>query len=133
MIGGQSFSFLRADSYNQTSTVMSTVIVGIASQVWLKKYGTPYTKYNYILGGVLDGGAQLMIFILSLAVFGAAGVQRPFPSVRFYTSVMSYLTVGWKPCGVRSAKGSVDYCNGNGALSRHGQDILLTFRVPQAL
>ena len=40
-------------------------------------------KYNYILGGALDGGAQVMIFILSFAVFGAAGVQKPFPRVRF--------------------------------------------------
>jgi len=40
-----------------------------------------YRKYNYILGGAMDGGAQTMIFILSYAVFGAAGVERPFPSV----------------------------------------------------
>ena len=38
-------------------------------------------KYNYILGGALDGGAQVMIFILSFAVFGASGTPRPFPSV----------------------------------------------------
>ena len=38
-------------------------------------------KYNYILGGALDGGAQVMNFILSFAVFGAVGTQRPFPSV----------------------------------------------------
>jgi len=41
-----------------------------------------YKKYNYILGGALDGGAQVMIFLLSFAVFGASGVSRPFPSVR---------------------------------------------------
>jgi len=84
---------------------MSTVIVGIASQVWLRKYHRKwYMKYNYIFGGALDGGAQLMIFILSFAVFGAAGVSRPFPSVRIYTFAMGYsltngsLTVGRKPC-----------------------------------
>jgi hypothetical protein len=35
------------------------------------------------LGGALDGGAQVMIFILSFAVFGGAtGVSRPFPAVK---------------------------------------------------
>jgi hypothetical protein len=75
------------------------------SQVWLRKYHRKwYKSYNYILGGALDGGAQLMIFILSFAVFGAAGVQRPFPHVRFNIesqgAFTSYLTiiflVGWK-------------------------------------
>jgi len=31
----------------------------------------------------MDGGAQTMIFILSYAVFGASGAERPFPSVSF--------------------------------------------------
>lgn len=51
------------------------------------------------LGGALDGGAQVMIFILSFAVFGAAGKNRPFP---FWAG--------------NPAQGNVDYCNGNGAL-----------------
>jgi hypothetical protein len=58
-----------------------------------------YKKYNYILGGALDGGAQVAIFILSFAVFGAAGTDRPFP--------------GWWG---NPAVGNVDRCNGNGAL-----------------
>jgi hypothetical protein len=50
--------------------------------VWLRKYHPGwYNKYNYILGGALDGGAQMMIFVLSFAVFGASGAQRPFPRV----------------------------------------------------
>ena len=31
-----------------------------------------------------------MIFILSFAVYGAAGVERPFPNVRFSNSVRYY-------------------------------------------
>jgi hypothetical protein len=66
-----------------TSTVTSTFIVGLISQLWLRKYHPGwYTKYNYILGGALDGGAQVMIFLLSFTVFGASGASRPFPSVR---------------------------------------------------
>ncbi|KAF8814692.1 OPT superfamily oligopeptide transporter [Phlegmacium glaucopus] len=82
------------------STVTSSFIVGLVSQLWLRKYHPGwYRKYNYILGGALDGGAQVMIFILSFAVFGAAGVQKPFPK-----------WVG------NPTVGNVDYCNGNGAL-----------------
>lgn len=29
----------------------------------------------------LNGGAQVMVFVLSFAVFGAAGRERPFPHV----------------------------------------------------
>ena len=64
------------------STLLSSILVGLASQLWLRRYHPGwYRKYNYILGGALDGGAQIMIFILSFAVFGASGVSRPFPSV----------------------------------------------------
>jgi hypothetical protein len=62
-----------------------------------------------------------MIFILSFAVFGASGVPRPFPTVKFFllffpstTDVMStFLQWAGNP-----AKGNVDYCNGNGALDK---------------
>jgi len=84
------------------STITSSIIVGLISQFWLRKYHPGwYRKYNYILGGALDGGAQVMIFILSFAVFGASGVQRRFPT--------------WAG---NPAKGNVDYCNGNGALDK---------------
>jgi hypothetical protein len=67
-----------------TSTVASSILVGLASQLWLRRYHPGwYRKYNYILGGALDGGAQVMIFILSFAVFGASGAPRPFPAVKF--------------------------------------------------
>jgi len=86
------------------STVISSIIVGLVSQLWLRRYYPGwYRKYNYILGGALDGGAQVMVFILSFAVFGASGVQKPFP--------------GWAG---NPSKGNVDYCNGNGALKRRG-------------
>ncbi|KAH9972971.1 oligopeptide transporter [Lactifluus volemus] len=82
------------------STVTSSILVGLASQLWLRQYHPGwYRKYNYILGGALDGGAQIMIFILSFAVFGASGVSRPFSS--------------WAG---NPTKGNIDYCNGNGAL-----------------
>ncbi|KAA1466657.1 OPT superfamily oligopeptide transporter [Dentipellis sp. KUC8613] len=82
------------------SIILSCIIVGLVSQLWLRRYHPGwYRNYNYILGGAMDGGAQVMIFILSFAVFGASGVARPFPT--------------WAG---NPAKGNADYCNGNGAL-----------------
>lgn len=87
-------------SVGTNSPITSCIIVGLVSQLWLRRYHPGwYRKYNYILGGALDGGAQIMIFVLSFAVFGASGTPRPFPS--------------WAG---NPAKGNVDYCNGNGAL-----------------
>jgi len=82
------------------STITSTILVGVVSQLWLRRHHPGwYRKYNYLLGGALDGGAQVMIFILSFAVYGASGKSNPFPY--------------WAGNPVQ---GNVDYCNGNGAL-----------------
>lgn len=69
-------------SVGVNSVITSSIIVGLVSQLWLRQYHPGwYRKYNYILGGALDGGAQVMVFILSFAVFGASGAQKRFPSV----------------------------------------------------
>ncbi|KAK0220366.1 OPT oligopeptide transporter protein-domain-containing protein [Armillaria fumosa] len=87
-------------SSGQTSMITSCIIVGLVSQLWLRRHHPVwYRKYNYILGGALDGGAQVMIFILSFAVFGASNVEKPFPK--------------WAG---NPANGNADYCNGNGPL-----------------
>ena len=94
------YSYMQWMSAGTTSPILMSIIVGVISQVWLRRYHPGwYRKYNYILGGALDGGAQVMIFVLSFAVFGASGKNRPFPA--------------WAG---NPARGNVDYCNGNGAL-----------------
>lgn len=40
-----------------------------------------HSTSHFSLHSALDGGAQVMIFILSFAVFGASGKERPFPTV----------------------------------------------------
>lgn len=63
------------------STILSTVIVGLVSQLWIRRrYPGWYRKFNYLVGGALDGGVQVLIFILTFAVFGASGKSRPFPT-----------------------------------------------------
>ncbi|KAI6039134.1 OPT oligopeptide transporter protein-domain-containing protein [Pisolithus marmoratus] len=54
------------------ASALSFLIVGFTSQWWL--------HHNYIVAAALDGGTQVMVFILSFAVFGAAGHTHLFPS-----------------------------------------------------
>ncbi|TFK40185.1 OPT oligopeptide transporter protein-domain-containing protein [Crucibulum laeve] len=50
------------------------------SQWWLRtRYPRWFAKYNYILAAALDGGTQVMVFILSFAVQGASGDSHLFP------------------------------------------------------
>lgn len=82
------------------SPMWTTIIVGVVTQYWLRRsHPRWFKKYNYILGGALDGGSSVMIFILSFAVFGASGKSKPFPTWAGNPTV-----------------GNTDYCNGNGAL-----------------
>ncbi|KAI2638736.1 putative OPT peptide transporter Mtd1 [Hypomontagnella submonticulosa] len=67
--------------FGNTSWIWSTIAVGIFSQLWLRRRMPGiYNKYNYLIGAALDGGSQLVIFILSFAVFGASGTTYPFPT-----------------------------------------------------
>ncbi|KAF2772894.1 OPT superfamily oligopeptide transporter [Teratosphaeria nubilosa] len=67
--------------YGNTSWIWSTIVVGFVSQVVLRKrYPDIFNKYNYLIGAALDGGSQVVIFVLSFAVWGASGKERPFPT-----------------------------------------------------
>jgi len=64
-----------------TSWIWSSIAVGIFSQFWLRRrMPRIYNKYNYLIGAALDGGSQIVIFILSFAVFGASGNTVAFPT-----------------------------------------------------
>ncbi|KAG8688199.1 hypothetical protein FRC09_013053, partial [Ceratobasidium sp. 395] len=77
------------------SVTTSIIIVGVISQVWLRRrHPGWYNKYNYILGGGLDGGTQTIVFILSFAVFGANGIERPFPNLGLPLNTPTKLDIG---------------------------------------
>ncbi|KIM40535.1 hypothetical protein M413DRAFT_72764 [Hebeloma cylindrosporum] len=62
------------------SSIFSYFCIAYLSQWWLRtRYPGWFVKYNYILAAALDGGTQVMIFILSFAVFGASGGSHLFP------------------------------------------------------
>ncbi|EJD37993.1 OPT superfamily oligopeptide transporter [Auricularia subglabra TFB-10046 SS5] len=63
------------------SSITSYFIVAYVSQYWLRrKHPSWFAKYNYIIGAALDGGTQVMVFILSFAVQGAAGDAHLIPT-----------------------------------------------------
>ncbi|OJA09373.1 hypothetical protein AZE42_08541 [Rhizopogon vesiculosus] len=62
------------------SSILSYFAIAFLSQWWLRtRYPRWFAKYNYIVGAALDGGTQVMVFILSFAVQGAGGNSHPFP------------------------------------------------------
>lgn len=62
------------------SSITSYFLIGVFGQYYLRKYRPKYfVKWNYLVSAALDGGTQVMVFLLSFAVAGASGVARPFP------------------------------------------------------
>ncbi|PMD19683.1 peptide transporter MTD1 [Hyaloscypha hepaticicola] len=62
------------------SSLMAFFFFGLVSQIYIRKrYPTMFVKYNYLVSAALDGGTSVIVFILSFAVFGAAGNTINFP------------------------------------------------------
>ncbi|WPG98249.1 Hypothetical protein R9X50_00103700 [Acrodontium crateriforme] len=50
------------------------------SQFYLRrKHPEFFVKYNYLISAAMDGGTQVMVFILTFAVAGGSGVAHPMP------------------------------------------------------
>lgn len=65
----------------QNSIILTTILVGLISQGWVRtRYPKWFKDFNYIVGAGFDGGSLLVIFVLSFAVFGAAGTEHAFPT-----------------------------------------------------
>jgi len=63
------------------SSILSYFILGIGAQSWLRwKHPALFNKYNYLISAALDGGTQVIVFILSFAVFGGSGNAVNFPT-----------------------------------------------------
>ncbi|KAH9936802.1 OPT oligopeptide transporter [Epithele typhae] len=62
------------------TSVNPMMAIGIFSQWWVRtRYPRWFTKYNYIVAAALDGGTQVISFMLNFAVFGASGTPHLFP------------------------------------------------------
>ncbi|OJA20503.1 hypothetical protein AZE42_11975 [Rhizopogon vesiculosus] len=62
------------------SSSLSFFAIAFLSQWWVRtRHPCWFVKYNYIVGAALDGGTQVIVFILSFAVQGAGGTSHLFP------------------------------------------------------
>jgi hypothetical protein len=62
------------------SSILSYFAIGFFAQFYLRKYKPNiFVKYNYLVSAALDGGTQVIVFILSFAVFGGGGQAHDFP------------------------------------------------------
>ncbi|KAI0088413.1 OPT oligopeptide transporter [Irpex rosettiformis] len=67
--------------YSVNGQWWSCVIIGFASQWWARSRRPQwFKKYNYLTSAALDGGSQVILFILSFAVFGASNRAVNFPN-----------------------------------------------------
>ncbi|KAL4253651.1 oligopeptide OPT transporter family protein [Abortiporus biennis] len=67
--------------YSVNGQWWSCVLIGFASQWWARTRRPRWFKSrNYLLSAALDGGSQVILFILSFAVFGASGNAIAFPN-----------------------------------------------------
>jgi hypothetical protein len=58
------------------SSILSFFLIGFFSQFYLRKYRPNwFIKYNYVLSSAMDGGTQVIVFILTFAVFGGGGKE----------------------------------------------------------
>lgn len=63
------------------SPATSYFAIAIFSQFYIRKYHPVlFQEYNYLLSAGLSGGTQVLVFILSFAVDGAAGPAHNFPT-----------------------------------------------------
>lgn len=64
----------------QTCVIFSQILGGLFAQFYLRNYRPRIFKnYFYSTAGAFDGAALSALFLLSFAVFGAAGPAIPFP------------------------------------------------------
>lgn len=62
------------------SSILSYFAIGFFGQFYLRRYKPEwFVKWNYLISAALDGGTQVLVFILSFAVFGGSGEAHNFP------------------------------------------------------
>ncbi|RFU28658.1 hypothetical protein B7463_g7691, partial [Scytalidium lignicola] len=76
------------------SAIITFFLVAFWSQFYLRRYKPEwFLKFNYVLCAGLDGGTQVVVFIMSFVFFGASGKPIPFPNY-------------WG----NNASGNIDFC-----------------------
>ncbi|KAG2183457.1 hypothetical protein INT43_006463 [Umbelopsis isabellina] len=62
------------------SSITMALCLGMFFQFYMRKYRSRwFAKYQFIVSAALDSGTLFSIFVMTFAVFGAAGTTYPFP------------------------------------------------------
>jgi OPT family oligopeptide transporter len=62
------------------SSITMVLVLGIFFQFYVRKYHSRwFAKYQFIVSAALDSGTLFSVFVMTFAVFGAAGTTYPFP------------------------------------------------------
>lgn len=79
------------------------LIIGFASQFWLRRWKPNwFIKYNYVLSAALDGGTQILVFILTYTVLGGVGPEVKFPKYWGRRKLLLHERSGCRLCGCRT-------------------------------
>lgn len=63
------------------SSILSYFLLAFWSQYYLRRWKPDwFLRFNYVLCAGLDGGTQVIISIMTFALFGASGKAVPFPA-----------------------------------------------------
>ncbi|KAI8048032.1 OPT family small oligopeptide transporter [Gilbertella persicaria] len=67
---------------SNTSWIMVSFIIVLVSQGYIKRrYSAWFAKHNYLISAALDSGTSLMVFFISMALYGGAnGISYDFPT-----------------------------------------------------
>jgi hypothetical protein len=69
-----------ATDLQRTGPIFTLIFAGLLCQLYLRNYHPRFYKdYMWIVGAGLDAGSGLTMFILTFAVFGVGGPEKPFP------------------------------------------------------
>jgi OPT family oligopeptide transporter len=118
-------SFIGLLNVGINSVTLAWFIVGAFSQFYLRRYRPNwFIKYNYILSAALDGGTQVIVFILSFAVFGGSGAEVSLHCLHRYLKdtdrgVQHKFPAYW---GNNFQNGYYDFCMKDPALGKGSND-----------
>lgn len=63
------------------SSITIYYIIGVFGQYYLRRYRPKYfVKWNYLISAAMDGGTQVLVFLLTFAVNGGSGAAHYFPA-----------------------------------------------------
>jgi OPT oligopeptide transporter protein len=99
------------------SSILTYFSIGFFTQFYLRRYKANwFIKYNYLLSAAMDGGTQVLVFILTFAVFGGGGKEVSLPLKIMPNTWLTRKQVKFPPYwGNNHQKGNYDYCMRNPA------------------